>query len=209
MLAHIPQDHPAVTIWTQPRQTFRELIDQGPTQMIVVLAALHGLVTMIDRVSSRDAGDVLPLPAVFLLCLVIGPVTGILTLYIGAFIFRWTGRWLGGQGNSGDLRTGLAWAGLPVIASLPVWGLLALMIGPTLFTSASTIATLAPWQTIVVTLLGLVILALGLWSTVLIVLGIAEAHRFSIWRAVSTLVLPLVLLIAVFLLIVIAVALIA
>ena len=209
MLAHIPQNHPAVTIWTQPRQTLRELIDQGPTRIVLLLAALHGFVNMIDRVSSRDAGDVMSFPTMLLMCLIIGPVAGLVSLYLGALLFRWVGRWLGGQGKTRELRTALAWAGLPVIASLPLWGLLALLLGPALFTSTSTIETIAPWQTIIATLIGLVILALSGWSVLLSVLGIAEAHRFSIWRAIGTCLLPGVAAVVLLALIVIPVALFA
>lgn len=209
MLAHIPQNHPAVTIWTQPRDTLRQLIDQGPTRIVLLLAALHGFVNMIDRVSSRDAGDLMSFPTMLFMCIIIGPVTGLVSLYLGSLLFRWVGRWLGGQGRTSDLRTALAWAGLPVIASLPLWGLLALLLGPALFTSTSTIETIVPWQTIVATLVGLVILVLSGWSVLLSVLGIAEAHRFSIWHAISTCLLPGVAAVVVLALIVIPVALIA
>ena len=209
MLAHIPQNHPAVTIWTQPRHTLRQLIDQGPTRIVLVLAALHGFVSMIDRVSSRDAGDVMSLSTMLLMCMLIGPVAGLVSLYLGALLFRWVGRWLGGQGGTKELRTAMAWAGLPVIASLPLWGLLALLLGPALFTSTSTIEAIAPWQTIIATLVGLIILSLSGWSVLLSVLGIAEAHRFSIWRAIGTCLLPGVAAVVLLALIVIPLALFA
>src|SRR5205085_6323889 len=110
---------------------------------------------------------------------VAAPILGAVTLYLQAFLLRWTGRLLGGKAPQVQLRSALAWSWVPVIATLPIIGV------------AYFVMSMANHgQPHVVTIaLELIALALGLWSIVAAVLMLGRVQGFGLWRAIGSYVL--------------------
>ncbi len=116
--------------------------------MVLVLAAIAGFSQTLDRAASRGGGDVLGWPIIFLMALVAGPVGGILALYLGGFLFRWTGEWIGGRGSSRNIRAAIAWSSVPVVWTLPVWIPELALFGQELFTTEAPRTLASPALTI-------------------------------------------------------------
>lgn len=172
------------TIWLKPRQTIRWLIAERPGRDAIVLAMLTGGVRVIDdsiltnRYSLID-GRLILAPIVVPICAVIG----VLVLFVFGFTHTIVGGAFGGQGDHRSLRTAFAWSLVPSIFSLPMslLLLLAIMLLP-------SIGSLPDW------LLNLPFAVLFLWGLVIEIGGISAAHEFSIWRALVTFVVSLILL---------------
>jgi len=132
-----------------------------------------------------------PLWAILILISVLGPLGGIIGLYIDGALFRWTGSWFGGQATSEQVRAAFAWSSIPRIAALVLWLPLLGLYGAEMFTSDKprAVSNLAPL------LLGAALGAiLDLWSLFLLIKTVAEAHRFSAWRALAALAIPTIVL---------------
>lgn len=184
--------NPWRSIWIRPRETVRYLVQRGPGPMVLVLAALGGISQFLDRASIAAMGDTYTTSFIVLLAILLGPALGIIGLYIGGWLFAWTGRWIGGQGSAPDVRIALAWATVPVVFGLLVWMFNLAVIGGDLFTTYMPGVEARPILAIVMMFTGLITIALGIWSLVIMLHGIAEVHGFSAWKALGTVLLGLV-----------------
>lgn len=192
---------PFLSIWVKPRGTIRRIVDSDPTKYVLILAMLTGVSQSLDNASRRNAGDSMPLIAVLAICIIGGSIGGIISLYIGGALFRWSGSWFGGQATSEEVRAAIAWSSLPnIIISFPVWILMLLIYGQEMFTSSTPRMDANPILALIVSLpLLFATIIAGIWSLVLMVKCVGEVHRFSAWKALAAIILgPMVILVPIF-----------
>jgi Yip1-like protein len=48
-----------------------------------------------------------------LIAAIAGPIAGIIALYIGSALIRWTGHWIGGKASARTIRAAMAWSTVP------------------------------------------------------------------------------------------------
>lgn len=193
-----PALNPWTRIWTRPRATIRHLVQTDPKRHVAVLAILGGVAQALIQMMDSGAGEELSLPAIFALALTVGPVLGLMALYIGAALLRWSGRWIGGRASGQELRTAVAWANVPMVVVLAAFVLLLPLVGrlPFLDDEALAILPLNVGQAIGMLVLGIAIAVLAVWSFVLLLKGVGEVQGFSAWKAWGNLVLGALPLVA-------------
>ena len=184
---------PWISIWLEPRKTIQSIIDRDPGYMVLALAALSGISEALDKASTKNLGDQVGMPALLGICLVGGIFSGLVGLYFFAFLIRVAGGWLGGTGKSGHLRTAIAWAAVPSIASMLLWIPEYWLFGHELFSAETPRIDSQPFLFLPFALAELV---LAIWSLVILCKGIGQVHGFSAWRGLSAMIIA-VLVIAV------------
>lgn len=102
--AAAPALNPWTRIWIRPRATIRHLAHTDPKRHVTMLAILGGVAQALIQMMDSGAGEELSLPAIFALSLAVGPVLGLLALYVGAALLRWRGRWIGGRASAQEIR---------------------------------------------------------------------------------------------------------
>lgn len=182
---------PWVTMWYAPRATARRLIDARAGGALP-LAVLLGISQALDRAATRDLGATMDLPAILAIGVAVGAAIGPLTLFLGSWLVRWTGSWLGGRATAAELRTALAWGQVPTVSAMPLWIPILLVGGVELFRAEPRFAN--PADALVILGCGLAMGAAGIWGTVTSVLCVAEAHRFSGWKGLASVALALAVL---------------
>jgi hypothetical protein len=197
--------NPWASIWTRPRETVRYLLETDPERMVLVLAALGGVSQLLDQAATRNAGDHIPAITLILLAILLGPALGLFSLFLGSILVGWTGRWMGGAGSARQLRTAIAWANVPLVASLLLWIPLMLGVGEEMFTSYTPRLEASPVLALMVLLLGVVGIVLAIWSLVILLKGVGEVQGFSAWKALGNVLLAfLVVLVPIVLMAVVA-----
>ena len=188
--------NPWTSIWFRPRATIQHIVDTELEKQVVALAALSGIVQALDNASGRSLGDALPFPVVLGLAFILGPIFGLIGVYLWAWLLRWTGRWLGGQATLPQLRTAIAWGSIPMIAAGVPLLLSLLLLGPELFTEQTPRLDAEPTRSLV--FLGLVVvqLVMALWGIVTLLKTVAQVQGFSVWRAFVNNVAPLLIIVA-------------
>ena len=168
-------------IWLQPQATLTYILQNCPRKHVNLLLFAGGTTGAISN--TITSGSVGPFTIVSIL---LGGLFGLLLSYLFAWILNVTGKWLGGQAKSSPLQTVLAWSEVPMICSL------FLLVPELLFSQGAAPNSFIKgiWD-----LLGLVDLALIIWSIVLLIIGIALVQGFSFWRALGNLVLAILLMI--------------
>lgn len=186
---HQQQLNPWFSMWTKPRATIQQIIDNNPQHLVLLLAAIAGFGEVLNRASFKSLGDRFELPYIFIIAAALGPFLGIIGLYIGSFLFRWVGSWLGGEASTQEIRAAIAWAGVLSIWSLLLWVPELALFGQELFTTATPRIDASPL--LAVTLLGFSIaeIILGLWALVVLLKCLAQVQGYSAWKALGNLVL--------------------
>ncbi len=178
--------HPWMTIWLRPRATMRAVLDRNPERLVLVLGVLWGFAVSVDTAMAKSPGDRLTVPLILALAAIFAPSTGLAALYIMGLFLTWAGRLIGGQGKARELRAAFAWSSIPRIASLLLLLPAVLLFGSDLFTSETPYLDAHPALYPLFYLYLLASAGLAGWGIVTFIKCVAEAHRFSSWRALLT-----------------------
>ncbi len=175
--------NPWFTVWTKPRATMRAILDTDPKRMVVLLAALAGIGGALDMASLWDLGEMFSVPAIILTSICAGSATGIIMLYLSGALLSWTGTWLKGQATARDARAAVAWSTVPEIWALLLWIPELALYGRGLFVSDMSDLYGRPVLILVYLFFILIELIISVWAIIVYIKCLAEAQRFSAWKA--------------------------
>lgn len=176
--------NPFLSIWTRPRETVRRLVEEDPARDVVILAIFGGVAQVVFEIIAAHPSESGPitLGQVVLFAGLIGPTVGLLTVYVGAALAAWSGRWIGGEATAHELRTAFGYANIPLVAALiPVVLLIAALGG--LANGESDSGAYA--------LLALIGFVVRVWAFVILLKGVGELQGFSAWKAWGNLILSM------------------
>jgi Yip1-like protein len=203
-------DYPWIAIWMSPRETIKKIVSRDPTNQVILLGALAGGLSFTNFFLAMALSPAAPaatphshlntyLPILTLASPFLGAAIGVLMLYANAFLLDWSGRALGGAGNAITVRAAVAWSAVPTVCFSAVallillgtgtWNALGLSMPDP---NAAAVAAAAAKNPFTVT--RSVEALISMWSFILMLNGVAEVHRFSIWRALGAAVLPTIIL---------------
>lgn len=201
-----PALNPWIAIWTKPRETIQQIVDTDPNHLVLLLAALGGVSQTLDRASIRSAGDQIEIQWIFLIAAVGGPIFGIIGLYIGAALVRWTGQWLGGTGSSENIRAAIAWGNVPIVLALVLWIPELALFGEELFTAEMPRMEANPMLAVVFTGFMLVEMVIGIWTIVIVLQCLGQVQGYSAWRALANTLLAVMVIVVPLVLVAITIA---
>lgn len=187
--------NPWKSIWTKPRTTVQYLVNTNPEYMVLPLAALSGIVQALGNASNRDMSDSINFIALLLIIAFVGPISSVFSLFIGSGLLSLTGKWMGGVGNSRNIRTAIAWSGIPALCLLPMWILMIAWLGEALFYPELLHAKDSALSTIGTLCFALLQIVLGVWALVLFFQALGQVQGFSAWRAVGNTLFALTLVV--------------
>ena len=197
--------NPWFSMWTSPRDTIQQIIDSDdPEKMVLLLASVGGISSSLSSSAGNYAGDQLPLVWIIVGSLIVGPIAGVIGLYISGMLLSWTGKWIGGQASAEYVRTALAWAQIPIIWTLIFWIPEILIFGQELFTTPveNSLSTIAPYGFYALGFFFIKVTA-SAWAFILLLKALGQVQGFSAWKALWNLMIPgLLFLIPVILLVV-------
>ncbi len=208
---HVPSGlSPWRDIWIHPRLVARDfLYSADPLRNALALALIAGLFTALNTASTRNWGDDMSTGGLIASVVIVGLIGGLLTYYLGAWLLKVVGGWLGGVASNREMR----------IISGRIQGMLSIMVGLfwipelliagkenfTLFTpvlDASLMRSLLYFGVAILEFVGTA------WAAVVILHATGEIHGFSAWKAllmyvIVTIIGLLIAFIAVFVVIMI------
>lgn len=197
--------HPFKTIWLHPRRTVRSIVAVNPELHVVLLACLAGIGRSLDNASMRNAGERMSLAGILGSAIVVGSLSGLVSLWLLSHLIRFTGTWIGGTGLREDLKTAIAWASVPSVFALVLWVPQLFLFGSEMFTEEMPTLTAQPELLVPYLMILAAEFILAIWATVLLCNTVSEVQEYpSAWRGFGNLVLA-VLLIAIPFIIIIAI----
>jgi hypothetical protein len=191
------------SIMVRPRATMRRILEGGRDRMvipIVALFAVSGFLGDLDKGAMESLGrQQVPFPVLFAGLMLLAVVVVLVMFYLYAWALFGIGRLLEGTGTVREVRSAAAWGLVPAI-----WALLYRIPVATLWPAslpAKVELKAGQWQLspgglgmgclaiIFVMFLELVVFA---WCVTLSSNTLGEAHRFSSWRGLASIVLTLI-----------------
>ena len=187
-------------IWFSPRVVFRLLNDGSQANnhdgLVKLLLFLGGISRAFDRAMAKDFGDKLPLLAIIAICVVMGGLFGWISFYIYALFMSWTGKWLKGTGNTASILRVMAYSMIPSACGLILLVVQIFLFGNGMFESDFDLTYFGLFKNVVFWSCLILEIALFVWSTVLFVVGVSEAQKFSIGKSILNILMPGLLLVA-------------
>ena len=185
-----------LTIWTRPRDTYKYIFRTNPEKnvlpLIIIGGTINGLSKAADKVNGINADTFQTLGLGF----IGGATIGWMMYYLFAWGVSVTGKWLNGIGTPSEFRTVFAWAVIPQI-------LTALFIIPDIYFLESGIGDvyiqdyIESYESInIIVIISILIqFTLGLWSSIIIVIGVSQVQNFSIGKSILNYLLPVLIVI--------------
>lgn len=178
-------------ILTKPKEIFEKAIAKGQDGMVIFLACLIGIAKTFDRTSMRNALDNINLSTLIIMALIIGPLAGIFTLYIGSYVFRLGVKILKGTSSPEKIRIISAYSAIPsLIGDVITYAIALPLFGLELFKSYTPRMEANP---IMAGLLAVIGIAFMIWSFVLIVKGLKIANNFTTLKAMGSILIPILI----------------
>ena len=189
--------NPWFTIWKQPRATIQYIVDTNPQNSVLVLSAIAGIGQLLSNASARSLGDNLDMSTILLIALVVGPISGIIGLYLGGLLLRWTGSWMDGKGSAENVRAALAWSNVPLIWAMLLWLPELALFGGELFTSGMPEVEASETLPSLLLLFGLIEIVIAVWAFVVFLQCLGQVQGFSAWKALGNAILAMLFVFAV------------
>jgi len=188
-------------IWMSPRKVFKFINDSNYNELTTVLLIFGGIASTLNNASGRNIGDHVPLWAVLIACVFGGAIFGWISFYIYAALLSWTGKWLKGVGNTTSLLRMMSCAIIPSLIIILLFILRIILYGNEVFQSNFDIYGKGTLTIMVYAFTAFVEVAIGIWTLVILVIGISEVQKLSIWKSILNMILPVIVLIAVYLMV--------
>jgi hypothetical protein len=166
----------------------RSILDDDPGRLVLLLSMLWGASFSINAAMWKSHGDLFTVPLILTLSVILAPSGGLPVLYLQGLFFAGVGRLLGGKGRARDLRAAFAWSSVPHVVSLILLFPAIALFGSDLFTSSTPRIDAHPLLFFLLIIYILIDSILGIWGLVIFVKCVAEAHRFSGWRGLATVI---------------------
>jgi hypothetical protein len=181
--------NPWLSIWIKPRATMQQIINTDPTRFVLLLAAVSGFGEALDQASMNATGDQFAWPMIVAMAAILGPIGGLMGLYLIGLLIYWTGHWIGGKASTPHIRAALAWSSVPVIWSLLIWIPELMLFGQELFTGTQPTIESDPFLLSAAVGFGILEMIIALWAFVVCLHCLGQVQGFSAWRALANAIL--------------------
>lgn len=184
-----------VKIWTRPRRCFSFINDMKYEKHMWMLLVLAGISNAFDRASRNGSGDNTSVAGIIGMSIIIGGLIGWISFYIYAALLSWTGQLVKGKGNTKAIVRMLAYASVPVIVSLLALVVQMVVFGNEIFKSEPDIYSFGNVGVIIYFSMAFIEVVLGCWTIVLVVIGLSEVQKISIWKSILNVLFPILLIV--------------
>lgn len=188
--------NPWISIWLEPKATIRAITNFDPKYRFILLSAIYGLPMVLNFAQNSSLIESLPLWAILIASLVLCPFIGALGITISSLLLSWTGKWIGGKGDFLRVRSAVAWSSVPNVGTVALWIVLVGVFGSQVFFSGFSDMPFVGYQAGVIFIVFLIESILSIWGFILLLNTLSEVQKFSVWKALLNVVIPVVLVIA-------------
>lgn len=178
--------NPFFSVWLHPKQTARYLIEKKTVLYAIVLIVIGLMASSILGFQNSGMYPDVPYVWIVVTTILFAPLIGIIAYFISVGVSFLVGKLLRGAGGFWDIAKALSLSTIPMIFAWPIY-VVWLVVSPESF-------FLEEYTDIMAIIGSLVMAVTSIWSFVITIGALAEAHRYSNWRAFFTLIIPSILI---------------
>jgi hypothetical protein len=182
-------------IWIYPRQVFQSALRNFQGKYVVLIFALSGLSSDYSIVRLSEAFN-----SSFIITFLYAIAGSMILSYLISELFSWllceAGKIFGGHASYKEMRTVLAWSLIPTV------GASVLSVGDIIVRVQSSVSQDVPIKSSflasLLTALSTVQFALGIWTFILLMVGVKTVQNFSYFKSILNMLLPFLVLLCIF-----------
>jgi hypothetical protein len=194
--------NPWFSIWTKPRATMKEIFQQSTPRYVFLLFLTGAFVQVLDRATLQHSGDSMSLTQLIIAAVMGSLIGAAIYYYLVPKVLYWIGSKIGGRGTTERVRYAVAYSYIPMVyALIIVWMPSLFLFGIENFTTFTPVVDSSSTLSLLFMLFGIVDLVIGIWSTVIFLKCLGEAHLFSAWKALLTTFLSVMIFVVPFIII--------
>jgi hypothetical protein len=179
---------PLKDVWLRPRRVFRELAARPVGIADYLLAAAQGIGNFLALYRTEGAGAHSSVEDILANSFAYGAIAGVASVFLMAVIYRRLGTLAGGKSTTNQVIHVLAYGSVPLVASLAMWVLTALLAGEATFVETPR-ADVEGFLVLLLHVQFISYVLLLIWSIVLQVMGFSEMQGLTMRRAFGVWVL--------------------
>ena len=179
---------PLKDVWLRPRRVFRELATQPVGIADYLLMSGQGIGNFLALYRTQGAGAHSSVARILANSFAYGTIAGVASVLLMAVIYRRLGTRAGGKSTTNQVIHVLAYGGVPMVASLAIWVLTALLAGEDTFVETPR-ADVEAFLALLLHLQFISYVLLLIWSIVLQVMGFSEIQGLATRKAFGVWVL--------------------
>lgn len=179
-----------LNVWTNPRETIRDIVKTNPNRCFYWLCAIYGLPTAFSVAQNYSFADFMPFWAILVASFALCTVIGAIGISITAWLLQVTGRWLGGKGKYTSIRSAIAWSNVPNIVVIAMWLVLIGVFGDLLFMKGFEHAQFGGFETGLIFLVFLIQTISAIWGFIIMLSMLGEVQGFSAWMGLVNVLIP-------------------
>ncbi|MDW0113870.1 YIP1 family protein [Sporosarcina saromensis] len=180
-----------ISIWLHPRNTVNFLMESKSTKFIWIVTMIAGFFNTLGSLSFDPMNDTERFSETLRWSFIIGTIGGLFCLYAVGGFFHLFAMLFGGKGKLRGTFMAYCVPNLFFIILGAKWLLDWFLISRGLDVSAATFSTFQESLFIITNKLAIILL---LCSSVAFIISIAEVHAISIWKAISTFLIPAIII---------------
>ena len=188
--------NPFLSVWLHPKQTARYVIEHKSIMYVFMLILLGYIGSAFSAFMDSELYPDFSYVWIFLIAIILGPIFGIIMMFITSGIIFLVSKLLKGTGSFWDVFKAASLSCIPSIFAGPFY-ILWMFVSPESFSFADGMSAIS-------VIFSIIMIVTSIWSVVVIVGSIAEANQFSIIRSIVALIIPAIILF-IFLLVVLAI----
>jgi hypothetical protein len=164
---------PLKDVWLRPRRVFRELATRPVGIVDCLLAAAQGMGPFLALYRTEGAGAHSSVEVILRNSFAYGAIAGVAGLFLMAVIYRRLGARAGGKSTTNQVIHVLAYGSVPLVASVAIWVLMALLAGEAAFVETPR-TDVEGFLVLLLHVQFVSYVLLLIWSIVLQVMGFSE-----------------------------------
>ncbi|MBN2412017.1 YIP1 family protein [candidate division KSB1 bacterium] len=177
------EPNPWSTIWFRPKETIRRIVDTNPNYQLLLLMILGGIGQTLSN--ARGMGEMFPVSTLILICILSGPLSGFLSLYISGFLLHWACKKFGGTATREQVRAVIAWSWAPIVYTLPLWGVKYILFRDELFTLKKTFIESQNLLAVLYEFFNFIDFAIVILYLFILFAGLSEVNRIPVLRSIG------------------------
>ena len=178
--------NPFLSVWLHPKQTARYVIEHKTIVYALMLVVIGYIASGFSGFMNSELYPDFSYVWIFLISIILGPILGIIMMFIASGIVFLIGKLLKGTGSFWDVFKASSLSSIPAIFTGPFY-ILWMFVSPESFFFEDEVSAIA-------VIVSIIMIVTSLWSVIILVAAIAEAHQFSILRSIISLIIPAILL---------------
>ncbi len=179
------------TILTKPRDGFKYILKKNYSNYFYTILALAGMSSALnsyvseDKIYSNSIYYVLPIN------IILSALLGWILIYIYAALVSWTGKWLGGKGNTDTIYKIIVYSSITSVFSIVLNLILLFYLKLTSTYDGETIYFENNFGIYIYYALLVIVGLVSIYSFVLFIIGNSEVQKFSIGDSILNALTPL------------------